>query len=96
LRLSKWIAYLVHVRKKNGEIRLRIDFSNLNGVSLKDNNSFPKMDHILQNIVGSQKTFMLDGFSRYNHIMMNPNDQKNITFTTPWGNFPEEYENRIC
>ena len=30
LRYSKWIANLVIVRKKNGEIRLCIDFRNLN------------------------------------------------------------------
>ena len=47
LRFSKWGANLVHVRKKNGEIRLCVDFKNLNRVSLKDNYPLPKMDHIL-------------------------------------------------
>ena len=37
LRFSKWVANLVTVWKKNGEIRLCIDFINLNKVSLKDN-----------------------------------------------------------
>ena len=47
LRFSKWVATLVHVRKKSGEIRLCVDFRNLNRVSLKDNYPLPKMDHIL-------------------------------------------------
>ena len=47
LRFSRWVANLVPVRKKNGEIRLCIDFRNLNKVSMKDNYPFPKMDHIL-------------------------------------------------
>jgi len=47
LRFSKWVANLVPVRKKNGEIRLCVDFKNLNRVSLKDNYPLPKMDHIL-------------------------------------------------
>ena len=47
LRFSKWVANLVPVRKKNGEIRLCVDFRNLNRVSLKDNYPLPKMDHIL-------------------------------------------------
>ena len=34
LGFSKWIANLVPVRKKNGEIGLCIDFINLNKVSL--------------------------------------------------------------
>jgi len=53
LRFSKWVVNMVLVRKKNGEIRLCIDFRNLNRVSLKDNYPLPKMDHILQRLVGS-------------------------------------------
>ena len=47
LRFSGWVANLVPVRKKNGEIRICIDFMNLNKVSMKDNYPLPKMDHIL-------------------------------------------------
>ena len=53
LRHSRWLANLVPVRKKNGEIRICIEFINLNRVSLKDNYPLPKMDHILQKVVGS-------------------------------------------
>ena len=53
LRFSKWVANLVPVRKKSGEIRLCVDFQNLNRVSLKDNYPLPKMDCILQKVVGS-------------------------------------------
>ena len=66
LRFSKWVANLVPVRKKNGEIRLCIDFRNLNKVSMKDNYHLPKMDHILQKVVGAERISMLDGFSGYN------------------------------
>jgi hypothetical protein len=44
---SKWVANLVLVRKKNGDIRLYADFRNLNKISKKDNYLFPKMEHIL-------------------------------------------------
>ena len=47
LRFSRWVANLVPVRKKNGEIRLCIDCRNLNKVSMKDNYPLSKMDHIL-------------------------------------------------
>jgi hypothetical protein len=87
LRFSKWVANLVPVRKKSGEIRLCVDFQNLNRVSLKDNYPLPKMDYILQKVVGSQKMSMLDGFSGYNQIMVHPDDQEKTTFTTPWGTF---------
>jgi hypothetical protein len=42
LRYSEWVANLVPVRKKNGEIRLCVDFRNLNRSSWKDNYPFAK------------------------------------------------------
>ena len=30
---------------------------------------------------------MLDGFSRYNQVLVHPDDQYKTTFTTPWGTF---------
>ena len=53
---------MVLVRKKNGEIRLCVDFRNLNKVSLKDNYPLPKMDQILQKVVGSERISTMDGF----------------------------------
>jgi hypothetical protein len=87
LRFSKWVENLILVRKKSREIRLCVDFQSLHRVSLKENYLLPKMDHILQKVVGSQKISMLDGFSRYNQIMVHPDDHEKIAFTTPWGTF---------
>ena len=47
LQYSSWVANLVPIRKKNGEIRLCVDFRNLNRSSLKDNYPFPKIEQIL-------------------------------------------------
>ena len=72
LRFSRWVANLVPVRKKNGEIRLCIDLRNLNKVSMKDNYPLPKMDHILQKVVGEKRISMMDGVSGYNQIKVLP------------------------
>ena len=53
IRFSEWVSNLVPTRKKKGEIRLCVDLRNLNQVSLKDHYPLPKMDHILQRVVGS-------------------------------------------
>jgi hypothetical protein len=66
LRFSKRFSNLVPTRKKTSEIRLCIDFKNLNKVSLKDNYPLPKMDHILQKVVGANNISLLDGFLGYN------------------------------
>jgi hypothetical protein len=85
LRYSEWVANLVPVRKKNGEIRLCVDFRNLNRRSKKDNYPLPNMEHILQRVTGSSRTSMLDGFSVYNQISVLPEDREKTTFTIPWG-----------
>jgi hypothetical protein len=87
LRFFKLLANLVPVRKKNGEIRLCVYFQNLNRVSLKDNYPLPKMDYILQKVVGTQRMSMLYGYLGYNKITVHPDDKENTTFTTPWGTF---------
>jgi len=87
LRYSSWVANLVPVRKKNGEIRLCVDFRNLNRSSLKDNYPLPKIEQMLQKVVGAQRISMVDGFSRYNQISMHPDDKEKTAFTTPWGTF---------
>jgi hypothetical protein len=66
LRYLDWIANLVPVRKKNVEIRLCVDFRNLNKCSRKDNYLLPKMEHILQKVSGSSVMSFIDVFSRYN------------------------------
>jgi len=87
LRYSKWIANLVIVRKKNGEIRLCVDFRNFNKCSKKDNYPLPKMEHLMQKVSGARVMSFLDGFLAYNQIVVHLEDQEKITFTTPWGTF---------
>eukprot|EP00253_Pinus_taeda_P006472 PITA_06472 len=87
IQFSDWISNLVPVRKKTSEIRLCIDFRNLNKVSLKDNYPLAKMDHILQRVVGASRMSLLDGYSGYNQILVHEDDRDKTAFTTPWGTF---------
>jgi hypothetical protein len=87
LRYLEWVANLVPVRKKNGEIRLCVDFKNLNKSSRKYNYPLPKMEHILQRVTRASRMSMIDGFSGYNQVSILPEDREKMTFTTPWGTF---------
>ena len=75
------------VRKKSGEIRLCVDFRNLNKCSKTDNYPLPKMEHLLQKVSGAKVKSFLDGFSGYNQVVVHPYDQEKSAFTTPWGTF---------
>jgi hypothetical protein len=84
---SSWCSNLVVVRKKNGGIRLCVDFRNLNVSCEKDNYPLPNMETLLQRVIGLGIMSMLDGFSRYNQVLVKKEDQNKTTFTTPWGTF---------
>ena len=43
IKHTSWVSNLVPVRKKNGEIRLCVDFYDLNRASWKDIHHFPSM-----------------------------------------------------
>ena len=45
------------------------------------------MDHILNFVFGSELMSMLDGFSGYNQISVEPEDQHKIYCITPWGTY---------
>ena len=47
VRHSIWMANLVPIRKMSSEIRICIDFQNMNLASLKDNYLVPSMEKIL-------------------------------------------------
>ena len=72
IHFSKLVANLVPVRKKNGEIRLCVDFINLNNLYLKDNYPLPKLDHILHKFVGAEMISIMDVFFGYKKIKVIP------------------------
>lgn len=86
-RYSTWVSNLVCVRKKNGDIRLCVDFRNLNISSLKDNYTLLNMDIMLQKVTGYELLSMMDGFSGYNQVKVREAEQYKTTFTTPWGTY---------
>ena len=45
------------------------------------------MDFVLQRVTGAHRLSMVDGFSGYNQVAMEKEDQKKTAFTMPWGTF---------
>jgi hypothetical protein len=50
VKYYEWVSNLVPVQKKNGDIRLCVDFHALNRESVKDNFPLPNMELILQQV----------------------------------------------
>lgn len=74
IKHTSWVSNLVPVRKKSGEIKLCVDFRDLNRPSLKDHHPFPSMEQILQVVSSSKRFSLLDGFSGYNQILVKEED----------------------
>ena len=78
---------MVPGRKKYGEIRLCVDFRNLNRASDKDNYPVLPMEQIIQMVSGYELFSLLDGFSVYNKVLVVEEDRLKTTFRTKWGTF---------
>ena len=72
----------MHVPKKDGKVKMCVDFRYLNKAFPKDNCHFPYIDVLLDNTPGSALMSFMDGFSGYNQIKMAPKDMTKTTFTT--------------
>ena len=83
IRHSSWVSNLVPIRKKNGVIRLCVDFRNLNISSLKDNYCLPNMEAMFQKVTSSKLMSMMDEFLGYNQVVVKESKQFKTTFTTP-------------
>ena len=84
---TTWVANLVPVRKKWGDIRICIDFRNLNRATLKENYPVLAMEQILQCVSGSTMLSLLDGFFGYNQVLVAKEDCLKTTFRNKWGTY---------
>ena len=75
------------ITKKNGTIRVCVDYRDLNKACPKDNYPTPFIDQIIDDCAGCEIFSFMDGFSGYNQIDILPQDQYKTTFICPWGTF---------
>ncbi|PKI68442.1 hypothetical protein CRG98_011167 [Punica granatum] len=84
---SEWVANIVPVEKKDGRVRVCVDYRDLNKASPKDNFHLPHIDVLVDNTARHAQFSFMDGFSGYNQIRMAEKDKLKTTFTTMWGTF---------
>ena len=82
-----WLANVGPVPKKDGNVRVCVDFRNLNKASPKDDFPLPHIDMLVDSTAGHAMLYLMDGFSSYNHIMMAPKDREKTSFITEWGTY---------
>ena len=78
---SPWMAPVVFVRKKSGEICLCVDYRELNKKTAKDAYPLPRRDEVQNRLAGSSVFSTLDLHSSYWQVPIDPEDWPKTTFS---------------
>ena len=81
----EWLANVVPIPKKDGKVRVCVDFRDLNKASPKDDFPLPHIDMLVDSTAGHPMLSFMDGFSGYNQILMAQEDVEKTSFITEWG-----------
>ncbi|PKI79291.1 hypothetical protein CRG98_000305 [Punica granatum] len=84
---SEWVMNIMPVEKKNGKVRVCIEYRDLDKASPKDNFPLPHIDVLVDNTARHTQFSFMDGFSGYNQIQMAEEDKIKTMFITLWGTF---------
>lgn len=69
-----WLANIVHIRKKNGQIRVCVDLRGLNKACPKDGFLIPFTKMMINLMIRHRTLSFIDRSSGYNQIKMAPED----------------------
>ncbi|XP_034674313.1 uncharacterized protein LOC117905510, partial [Vitis riparia] len=83
----EWLANVVPVPKKDGKVRVCVDFRDLNKASPKDDFPLPHIDMLVDSTASHSMLSFMDGFSGYSQILMAPEDMEKTSFITEWGTY---------
>ena len=73
------------VKKKNGKMRMCVDYMSLNKACLEVLFPLPRIDQIIDSTAGCEILSFLDAYSGYHQIKMKESDQLATSFITPFG-----------
>jgi hypothetical protein len=84
---TEWVSPVVLALKKNGKLRVCVNYKALNKVTKKDRYPLPFCEEILEEVAGHKMYTFGDGYKDYHQVKIALEDQLKTTFTTPWGTF---------
>ena len=84
---NPYAASIVLVRKKDGSLRLCVDYRRLNAKTIRDQFPLPRVEESID-AIGNAKLFStMDLASGFNQVAMNEEDRHKTAFTKPFGIF---------
>ncbi|TYK24161.1 RNase H family protein [Cucumis melo var. makuwa] len=85
VKYPTWIANIFPIRKKNGQLRVCIDFCDLNNACLKDDFLLPITEIMVDATTEHKALSFMDSSSGYNQIRTILSDEEMTAFKTPKG-----------
>ncbi|GBG63173.1 hypothetical protein CBR_g36942 [Chara braunii] len=84
---SPFGAPVLFVPKKEGELRMCIDYRGLNAITVKNVEPLPRIDDLLDRVQGCKYFSKIDLNSGYHQIEVHPDDQYKTVFRTRYGHY---------
>lgn len=84
---SPYGAPILFVKKKDGSMRMCIDYRSLNSSTIKNSYALPRIDELLDRLHGANVISNLDLQSGYHQIRVNPESVHKTAFRTRFGHY---------
>ena len=84
---SPFGAPILFVKKKDGTMRMCIDYRALNNISIKNKYPLPRVDELFDRLQGAKYFSKIDLRSGYHQIRIDPADVPKTAFRTRYGHF---------
>ena len=81
---SPFGATVLFVQKKDGSLRMRLDYRALNKITIQNKFPLPRIDDLIDRILGAK---CFDLASGYHQILIAPEDVPKKAFSTPFGHY---------
>lgn len=84
---SPWGAPVLFVRKKDGKLRMCIDYRAVNALTRRINTPLPRIDECLERLGGAKYFSSLDLKSGYHQVRIREDDVAKTAFNTRYGSY---------